>query len=134
MRAETPARDLGFPRPLSDRERAVLNFLLGVDDSRLDPLRGQAKVAIASGRCSCGCATIDLAVDHALARSAELCSPVLEARVPSPIAGDPDGFYEVVLFLDPAGWLESLEIVFYVGDPPLEFPPPDGYEAPWLRC
>lgn len=54
----------GYPRALSDREAEILRFMLGVDDDRLDPLREQAASAVVTGMCTCGCATIHLAVDR----------------------------------------------------------------------
>src|SRR5436309_2398133 len=51
------------PRPLTDREAEILDFLLTPDFPGRDALRAQANTAKVVGRCSCGCATIDLATD-----------------------------------------------------------------------
>jgi hypothetical protein len=131
---EPPKRvgDEELPRPLSAREAETLRFMLSAKDPRLDPLRGQADAALVKGRCDCGCATIDLAVDRDLARPASgLCFQVLETRTPE---FNPDkGPFELILYLDD-GWLKELEVVFYANDPPSEFPSIDEFEPPRLLC
>jgi hypothetical protein len=121
-----------FPRPLSSREDAVLRLMVSAEDPRLAALRHQAEVTTVTGKCSCGCATVFLAVDHDRAAAAmDLCSPVTQThnRFPS----DPGRFRELILFLN-GGWLSSLEIVFYDGPPPVEFPPPDEFATPQVCC
>ena len=51
-------------RPLAPEERATLEFLLVDEIPRVDHLRAQAASAQVSGRCECGCPTIDLAIDQ----------------------------------------------------------------------
>jgi hypothetical protein len=53
---------LADPRPLTSQERELLDFLLGgpVDSPEL---RAQAATAVVAGVCSCGCPSIQLAVD-----------------------------------------------------------------------
>lgn len=46
-------------RPLTQRERAVLEALLAVDFEGVETLRGQAAQAVVVGTCSCGCPSID---------------------------------------------------------------------------
>lgn len=121
-----------FPRPLSDRETEALNFMLDLDDSRLAPLRDQARTASVTGRCSCGCATVDLTVDRSRTKAASVCSPVTDARA-KPTDDDADGVLELVL-LARDGWLSSLEIVYYRGPIPTEFPATSSFEPPWLHC
>lgn len=49
------------PRPLTERERAALDALLGVDFPGVDALRAQAASALADPeRCPCGCGTVEL--------------------------------------------------------------------------
>jgi hypothetical protein len=121
-----------FPRPLSAREVETLRFMLSVADERLDPLREQIEAVAVAGKCSCGCATIYLAVDRARARQAPgLCSPVADSRTRDVDARY--GPFELILFLDD-GWLESLEIAYYANQPPPEFPAITAFVTPWLRC
>lgn len=46
-------------RPLTDREREVLDALLSTDLDGATELRRQARKAVVSGACSCGCPSID---------------------------------------------------------------------------
>ncbi|MEV4135650.1 hypothetical protein AB0J72_26175 [Dactylosporangium sp. NPDC049742] len=46
-------------RPLTQRERAVLEALLAVDVQNVEPLRDQAAEAVVVGTCGCGCPSID---------------------------------------------------------------------------
>jgi hypothetical protein len=117
-----------YPRPLSHREREVLDFLLSVRDPRAEALREQAGTAQVVGQCACGCATIDLEVDRTTAApSLWLSSLAIEAT---------NGLnppYELLLFLE-SGWLSSIEIVYYDGIPPPVFPPPATFERPWISA
>ena len=123
--------DPGLPRPLSEREVAILDLMLGVDDPRLDALREQSQAVRATWECTCGCATINLGVDQSRARPATgLCSPVTEARHRATY--DTDEFCELILFLQD-GWLSSLELVWYANPIP-EFPPVDDFEPATLCC
>jgi len=68
-------------RPLSEREREILAFLLsapGLPDAEV--LRRQAEVAVCSGSCPCGCASIDVTVDPSAAPQAGDC-PLVEAFI-----------------------------------------------------
>jgi hypothetical protein len=119
-----------FPRPLTDGEASVLDFMLSSDDPRLAALRDQVKRATVIGQWDC-CATIDLSVDP------ETVSPsegkerlVVEARTPN--LGDANTFFELLLF-ERDGWLHTLELVHYGDDPPREFPPAHLFEAPTVR-
>jgi hypothetical protein len=117
-----------YPRPLSARERAVLDFLLAGADDRLAPLRTQAKTAIVTGMCECGCPTMYLDVDHALV-PAPLVSPAVESGTRQTAEMDPRSYVGVILFLE-QGDLSSLEL-WYVSDvPPPEFPATTALEAP----
>jgi hypothetical protein len=119
------------PRPLTERETAVLAFLLSIDDLRVAPLRDQAATAVVTGMCTCGCATIDLAVDRTTGHRAERRSPAIEAFTIGMLdqKSDPTRSYELLVFLDD-GWLSSLEIVYYGAESPREFPDPGTFDAP----
>jgi hypothetical protein len=85
-----------FPRPLSDREAAILDFMLSPDDARLHPLREQASRATVIGRWDC-CATIELSVDPATPGTSEGPSNlVVEATTLS--WGNADTSFELLLF------------------------------------
>jgi hypothetical protein len=115
-----------FPRPLTDRERAALNFILSREFAGSDALRAQAATVTAVGRCGCGCASINLGVDRSRAPRAEVHhrTPVVEAR--SRLADPP---FELLLFVK-EGWLQYLEIVWYGDEPINEYPSPDEFLPP----
>ena len=101
-------------RPLTPRERSVLDLLLATDFPGAAELRVQARTARVIGRCACGCPTIDLAVDDA--------APV--ADVDGRVAVDVDvADGGLIVFVDD-GRLSGLEY-WSVGETPAEFPPPD---------
>lgn len=56
--ADETITDMGA-RPLTQRERAVLEALLAVDFQNVESLRGQAAEAVVVGTCDCGCPSID---------------------------------------------------------------------------
>jgi hypothetical protein len=126
------AQDETFPRPLTAREAETLRFMLSPADPRLVCLREQAGVAVVTGKCPCGCATIDLSVDRAKASGASgLCHAAINARTPK---FDPAlGPKELIVFLE-EGWLNSLEVVYYSDQPPHEFPAIDDFDPPRLAC
>jgi hypothetical protein len=116
-----------FPRPLSDREVSVLDFMLSPDDPRLDALRDQVKRATVVGQWEC-CATIELGVEpQTLMPSDSSERLMVEARTPN--RGDANTFFELLLF-EKGGWLHTLELVHYGDQPPKEFPPADRFERP----
>src|SRR6266496_5912516 len=120
-----------FPRALSEREAEILTLMLDMDDPRFQVLRNQASTASVIGRCPCGCATIDLQVDRSSGAAVSLPSPASGTWARSnPTV--PDSFFELILFLD-AGWLSSLEIVYYGQTVPTEFPPASDFQKPTLR-
>jgi hypothetical protein len=105
--------------------------MLDVHEPAVDPLREQARTASVVGRCECGCATIDLAVDRSRGTAADLPSPATDTYTSSD-PQDPETFFELILFLD-SGWLSSLEIVYYGNTIPTEFPPPSAFEKPHVQ-
>jgi len=119
-------------RPLDEREDAILRLLLSVDFPGVESLRRQADVARVSGRCPCGCASIDLWIDQSRGEAAVgVPEPVpVEARSKEVLGG---GTAELLLFVQ-HGWLRGVEIVFYSDEPPPEFPAPESFEPPVSRA
>lgn len=105
------------PRPLTDLERAVLQKLLTVEFPGAGDLRAQLPHALVVGCCTCGCATITLAVDASSAAPAAVTSG---APVSADIS-DEDQDAGVILLVDNAGYMSCLE-VYSIGDPVREFP------------
>lgn len=101
-------------RPLAPHERTALDTLLAADFPGAGELRAQAVTARVSGRCGCGCPTIDLEVDEAAPRAALKGSVAVEADVP-------DG--GLIVFVD-GGRLSCLEYWTTADETPAEFPPP----------
>jgi hypothetical protein len=104
-----------------------------MEDSRVEPLRTQARDVLVVGECACGCATIDLRVGPTRAEPAVGFErrPAIEARTTVPASDDPERGYELLLFLD-NGWLSSMEIVYYGETIPTEFPPAGAWDAPFI--
>lgn len=116
-------------RPLTEREREILAFLLSLQFSGVHELREQAAVALVSEETDC-CPTVELMVDETRAArsSAHSWSPLVEAS--SARTREPDGAFTLLLFLRD-GWLWCLELVHYDGAPS-EFPPPEDFGPPVL--
>jgi hypothetical protein len=143
-------------RPLSEREREILFFLLsapGLPDAEV--FRRQAEVAICCGSCDCGCASINLKVEPSAApqahdppREVVGASTVdiagLHEREPlvfrgedghfdpavQPTDNDLQGAIGLVLWIDD-GWLSGIEL-WIVGDfrRPRTFPPAELFDPP----
>ena len=123
-----------YPRPLTNHERATLEFVLSVDDPRVDPLRDQADSAIVESMCGCGCATINLRVDHSIGTPSTFGSPAIQAFKRGMLDGASDAEpYELLLFLDD-GWLGSLELVWYGEEPIPVFPATATFEPPEVNA
>ncbi|WIY05865.1 hypothetical protein QRX60_19210 [Amycolatopsis mongoliensis] len=105
-------------RPLTPAEREALTFLLDGDFPGAVELRAQAGTARVTGRCGCGCPTIDLAVDDDLPAARLAGRVVVEA-------GAPDG--GLIVFADD-GRLSGLEYWTVSDEVPAGFPPPDRIE------
>ena len=101
-------------RAVSDVERAVLRLLLSANFDGVAELRAQVDRATVTGRCACGCPSVELAVPDDVPRSPRTgrLAPV-EAR-----AGD----QTIILFLDD-GRLSYLELVDVGDRPPGGWPP-----------
>jgi hypothetical protein len=108
-------------RPLTDVEQAVIERLLTVPFPGRDELRAQLTHVMVEGGCACGCVTINLAVDRAVATPAPI-------RHGAPVSADiSDDEYDagIVLLVDSDGFLSCLE-AYSIGDEPVRrFPPPD---------
>ena len=115
-----------FPRPLTDREADTLAFMLSADFEGGAALREQASRAVVVEQCTCGCATIDLAIpDDAPAAVDPPPVPVLQTH-----ARDMDARPVGLLLFVRDGRLSSLEIVWYDESQMTgEFPDP-GFWAP----
>jgi hypothetical protein len=111
-------------RPLTPREKAVLDLLLSVDYPGVNELREQAGEAVVVGTCDCGCPTFTVAVPADSPRTTSnpthRTAPV-ELRV-RPVADEPEA--EVILFLDD-GRISSVEYVSYQAQPPADWPTSD---------
>ena len=107
-------------RPLTPREREVLTFLLAGDVPGAAELRAQAETARVTGRCGCGCPTIDLAVDEELPAARLTERVVVEADAP-------DG--GLIVFTDD-GRLSGLEYWTTSDEVPGELPSVDRIERP----
>ena len=105
------------PRPLTVLERMVLQKLLTVEFAGAGDLRAQLPHTLVVGCCTCGCATITLAVDASSAAPAAVTSG---AAVSAGIT-DEEQDAGVVLLVDDAGYMSYLE-VYSIGDPVREFP------------
>jgi len=108
-------------RPLTEAESLVLSGLLALDFPGVTELRCQAPSAQVVGKCSCGCASVELEVNK------EECPPSTAGRPISAQAtvldhsGNAVG--GIIVFLN-QGYLSYLEI--YSFDKPIDvFPPLD---------
>ncbi|WP_455352821.1 hypothetical protein [Streptomyces sp. SYSU K217416] len=103
--------------PLSPDAAAVLTALLAGTDPVSTALRAQIPYARVTGRCGCGCATVDLRVDRARAAPAPAHdSPAVEASYnTSPVGAG------VLVFTD-EGYLSGLEIYSVEDDPITNWP------------
>jgi hypothetical protein len=97
-------------RPLTPREREILDYLLSVETPGVAELRQQSQVALAR-RWPCGCASIDLAVDRRRVRPSPITArPAIEAQ--SKEREDPRRIFDLLLWVD-GGWLSGIELVEY---------------------
>jgi hypothetical protein len=111
------------PRLLTDAEAAVLRFMLASDFPGFEQLRAQAATARVVGRCGCGCASIDIAVDRANT------PPALDAPtgVAATAASRDPRVTHLMLWVDGA-YLSGLELSWL--DMTEEFPPPEMFDPP----
>jgi hypothetical protein len=121
------------PRPLTAREREILDFLLSAEVPGVRELREQAATALAVPW-DCGCASIDLTVDRTGTRASRVAGrPAIEAA--SKERGVPEQTFDLLLWVDD-GWLSGVEIVDYGeshGAHSATFPPPEHFGSPEAR-
>ncbi len=118
-------------RPLTARQREILDFLLSLELPGVEELRQQAKFTLAKPW-DCGCASIDLVVDQEHASRSSITSrPAIETQ--SKERDDPERIFDLLLWVDD-GWLSGIELVEYGferhEDAPNVFPPPADFEPP----
>ncbi|RKT53652.1 hypothetical protein [Saccharothrix australiensis] len=103
------------PRPLTERERAVLEALLAVEFRGAEVLRRQAAEVMVIGMCGCGCPSIDFRSTHGRGMAVRV-----NAATP-----DHDGlFLYTVEGFEGTEALGGIEWVGVGGTDPDEFPPP----------
>jgi hypothetical protein len=104
-------------RPLTQRERAVLEALLAIDFQGVEPLRQQAAAVVVVGTCGCGCPSIDFQVGRGLG---------MTMRVNASVSGSHEGLFLYTIEESQRGEvLGGIEWVG-VGEPdPDELPSPD---------
>jgi hypothetical protein len=122
-------------RPLTGREREILEMLLSVEAPGVTELRVQA-FHVQAARWSCGCASFNLMVDRERApRSSIVARPAVEAFTRE--RDDVTNVFDLLLWVDD-GWLDGVEIVDYVeqhgDDSPDAIPPPEKWDAPFIRA
>ena len=106
-------------RPLSDPEQAVIARLLSVPFPGRDALLAQLPYVTVAGRCGCGCATVELAVDRAAAPA-----PVVSGAPVSADASGGAGIAGIMLLVDGDGYLSCLEVYSVEDEPVRRLPPP----------
>jgi hypothetical protein len=119
------------PRPLIEREREILDFLLSVDLPGIEELREQAMTAQAV-RWGPRDPSFALYVDKEAARASPLRTrPLIQAFTKR---RDFEHLYDLLLWVDEEGWLSSVEFTPYSDGwledllPPGEFDPPEPYD------
>jgi hypothetical protein len=121
-------------RPLTSREREILEMLLSVSAPGIEELHAQIAYAEAA-RWTCGCASFDVRVDHDRApRSSFTGHPAVEAVTRE--RDDVSRTFDLLLWVED-GWLTGVEIVDYVDrhgeESPDEIPPPAEWQEPEAR-
>jgi hypothetical protein len=98
-------------RPLTGRERAVLDALVAVEFSGVEQLRAQARDAVVVGGCNCGCPSIDFYNEPGTG---------MHVRVNAHVDGTLDGLFLYTV----GGRLGGIEWVGSSDDDPAELPDP----------
>jgi hypothetical protein len=83
------------PRPLRRRERETLEVLLAVDFPGAEALRAQLPGTVVTGRCTCGCPSVDL-----------------EPPADAPLAGVATSVPVEALGMGPYGEVEAMVLLF----------------------
>jgi hypothetical protein len=132
-----------MPRPLTSREREVLDFLVSVDHPAAEALRIQAATARVTGECECGCGRISLAVDREGTPRADLGgqdTQLFGGRLvlrkfrfrhveSSNDPEDPEETQWLTLYTED-GWIEGIENSWLSDSPPEGLPSPEGFSQP----
>jgi predicted nicotinamide N-methyase len=118
-------------RPLTAREREILELLLSAELPGIGELREQVAY-VRAARWNCRCASFDVVVDRERARRSSItASPAVEAN--SKERDDPNTSFDLLLWVED-GWLAGVEIADYVDqhgdDSPNEIPPPEYWHQP----
>jgi hypothetical protein len=115
-----------LPRPLTARERAVLDFLLTADVPDVEVLRIQAQTARVTGYCGCGCPSITLEVDRESAPQSALGDRLAVETHSDP--EDPEDTLWLFLWTRD-GWLSYLEISWISEASPHLLPTPESLQS-----
>lgn len=109
------------PRPLTERERSVLELLLGVEFDGVQEMRRQAAGVMVVGGCPCGCPSIDFVKGRGLGMAMPVNGAVRESY---------DGlFLWTIEDLDGSPRLGGIEYVGVGEEDPSELPPPEALEV-----
>jgi hypothetical protein len=108
------------PRDPTAEEIELLRLLLPPGAfPDVDIYRAQTDHLQVSGKCDCGCPTVDFSVDTERAAQATFHGdPLLPIEAE---AGQGENYVQLILFAR-HGWLESLELVYNAEQPPTRFP------------
>lgn len=98
-------------RPLTDRERAVLDALLSVQFDGVELLRQEAATVEVVGTCRCGCPSIEFRAEPRIG---------LQVRVNAVVDGSDDGLFLYTV----GGHLGGIEWAGVSDNVPAEFPDP----------
>lgn len=104
-------------RPLTRRERDVLDALLAVEIPGSEALRSQARDVLVAGLCGCGCPSIDFQADFGLG---------MQVRVNAAVRGSDDGLFLFTIVDARRGeLLGGIEWTGAGSECPAELPSPD---------
>ena len=99
-------------RPMTERERAVLDRMLSVDFEGVAELRAQSASARVARTCACGCPSIDF--EH----------PAAEHAIKVEVDATVDGTHDGLFLYTTQGWLGGIEWVGISERNPPELPDP----------
>jgi hypothetical protein len=113
------------PRPLTAREREVLEFLVSIDSPAAAALRAQVAVVRVTGECECGCGAITLDVDRERVQPAGARFPITTHNDPP----DPEETLWLMLWGE-EGWISDVEIAWVSAEAPRGLPSTEGFAPP----
>ena len=118
-------------RPLSDRERASVAYLLTDAIPDAGVLREQARTARARPACDCGCPSIELEPDRARSSPAPSFSGTFRPIAEAVTRRDGPAHPALMLLFVKDGWLHELELADMAGTKKAwELPDPSSWEPP----